>query len=94
MFSDLQEVYKNKKVLVTGHTGFKGAWLVRILNLLGANVTGYSLAPEEGHNLYDILNIRDACASVIGDLRDKIKLKSIITGSSPDSYSTWLHSHL
>jgi CDP-glucose 4,6-dehydratase len=46
MFNQLVEVYKGKKVFLTGHTGFKGSWLVKIFNLLGADVKGYALAPE------------------------------------------------
>ena len=46
----LKDFYRNKRVLVTGHTGFKGAWLCLILNYLGANVTGYSLKLKKNDN--------------------------------------------
>ena len=46
------DFYKGKKVLVTGHTGFKGSWLSLILTKLGANVTGYSLNPPTGNGLF------------------------------------------
>ena len=49
--------YRNKKVLVTGHTGFKGTWLTKLLLLLGADVCGYSLAPKDNEILYDISNV-------------------------------------
>ena len=63
--------YKGKNVFVTGHTGFKGSWLTRVLVLAGANVTGYSLNPPEGEpNLYDLCEVNDKINSVIGDIRD------------------------
>ena len=52
-----QEFWKNKKVLVTGHTGFKGSWLSVWLNKLGADVYGYSLESEYKNNLFDIIKL-------------------------------------
>ena len=59
-----------KKVLVTGHTGFKGSWLCRILINAGAIVTGYSLEPPTLPNLFSIADIEDKMESYIGDIRD------------------------
>ena len=50
--------FKNKKILVTGHTGFKGSWLSYYLYLLGANVMGLSLKPKVTPSLYEILNLK------------------------------------
>ncbi len=63
--------YRGKRVLVTGHTGFKGSWLCRILTLAGAQVTGYSLEPPTDPALYRILDPDLAADSVIGDIRDR-----------------------
>ena len=59
------DFYKGKKVLVTGHTGFKGSWLCRILVNAGAEVTGYSLDPPTSPNLFSIAGIEDKMNSVI-----------------------------
>lgn len=63
--------YRGKRVLVTGHTGFKGSWLCRILTLAGAQVTGYSLEPPTDPALYRMLDPDLAADSVIGDIRDR-----------------------
>ena len=62
--------YKGKRVLVTGHTGFKGAWLCRLLHNLGADVTGYSLRPNTSLSLFELMDGERFCHSVIGDVRD------------------------
>ena len=67
--------FKDKKVFVTGHTGFKGSWLCRILINAGADVTGYSLEPPTMPNLFEISGIKEEMKSVIGDIRDLEKLK-------------------
>ena len=54
---DLLDFYKGKRVLITGHTGFKGSWLTRILTLAGAEVTGYSLEPAEDPALFHLLRL-------------------------------------
>ena len=53
------EFYKGKKVLITGHTGFKGAWMCRILELAGANVTGFALEAPTNPSLFDLCHIAD-----------------------------------
>lgn len=76
--------FKNKRIFITGHTGFKGAWLSQILLLAGANIKGYALEPEEDPSLYNILGLDKALNSVIADIRDAKKLESEITSFKPD----------
>ena len=66
----MKEFYKGKKVLVTGHTGFKGTWLCKILVNSGAIVTGYSLEAPTNPNLFSISKVEVNMNSVIGDIRD------------------------
>jgi CDP-glucose 4,6-dehydratase len=80
----LHEIYKGKKIFLTGHTGFKGAWLLKILNLLGAEVKGYALEPENQFDLYHLINGNQLCDSVIDDLRNKNRLKAEIIEFQPD----------
>jgi CDP-glucose 4,6-dehydratase len=81
----LTEVFKNKKVFLTGHTGFKGAWLLQILHHLGADVKGYSLAPEQENDLYNQIDGDKLCyASVIGDVLDNHLLKGELIRFEPD----------
>lgn len=61
--------YKGKKVLITGHTGFKGSWLCRILVGAGAEVTGYSLSAPTEPNLFALCDVERHMNSVIGDIR-------------------------
>ena len=63
-------VYKNRKVLITGHTGFKGSWLCLLLNKLGADVYGYALEPPTNPSLFFEANIGELITSYIGDIRD------------------------
>lgn len=76
--------YKGKKVLVTGHTGFKGTWLCKILVNAGAEVTGYSLEPPTVPNLFSISGIVDKMNSMIGDIRYFEKLKNIFDEVQPE----------
>ena len=78
------EFFKNKKILITGHTGFKGSWLSRILILAGAKVCGYSLEPETDPNLFNILDIEDNIKHIIGDIRDLDKLKKTFDEFEPE----------
>jgi CDP-glucose 4,6-dehydratase len=84
MFDELKKIYAGKKVFLTGHTGFKGSWLLQILFLLDADVKGYALAPEDEPNLYNVINGDSLCESVIADLRDRDKLKEAVTSFQPD----------
>jgi len=76
--------YKNKKVLVTGHTGFKGTWLCKILVNAGAIVTGYSLEPDANNTLFSMTNIAKNIHNIYGDIRDYDKLKCAFEDAQPE----------
>ncbi len=76
------DVYRNRRVLVTGHTGFKGSWLSLWLSELGAHVHGYSLAPETTPNHFDLLKLHGH--SCIADIRDLAKLKALFDKVQPE----------
>ena len=81
----LKRFFKNKKVFLTGHTGFKGSWFCIFLNLLGAKVMGYSLKPEQKLNLFDLADVNQLIDdSIIADIRDYNRLKKAISNFSPD----------
>lgn len=82
--SELLSFYKGKKVFLTGHTGFKGTWLSRILILAGAEVTGYSLEPPTTPSIFEQTETASQMKSIIGDIRDGEKLKSAMKEASPD----------
>ncbi len=80
----LKKFWKNKKIFITGHTGFKGSWLTIFFHLLGAKVYGYSLKQKK-LSLYNIAHLDKLITkSVIGDIRDYSKMKKTIQKSSPD----------
>jgi CDP-glucose 4,6-dehydratase len=81
MFND---AYKNKKVLVTGHTGFKGGWLSLWLSQLGAQVLGYSLEPNITPSFYNAVKLENQIQSVFGDIRDIRKLNDVIEKFKPE----------
>jgi CDP-glucose 4,6-dehydratase len=76
--------WKNKRVLITGHTGFKGSWLSFWLNSLGAKVCGYSLLPTTSPNLFDNLNLKNLIESNIGDIRDLPKFTTTLKSFQPE----------
>jgi CDP-glucose 4,6-dehydratase len=82
MHSCFGGIYKGKKILVTGHTGFKGSWLVKWLQLLGADVYGYALAPPSQPNHLSLLNLKIKSAEA--DVRDLKTLTSFISEVQPD----------
>ena len=81
---ELKEFYGNKKVLITGHTGFKGSWLTRILTLSGAEVTGYSLTPPTDPSLFEIAGLEDTIKSEVGDIRDLEHLSRVFEETRPE----------
>ena len=83
-FQQLENTYKGKKVFLTGHTGFKGSWMLKTLSLMGAEVKGYSLAPQTSNDLFHLIEGEKLCQSVIADLRDKTKLELEIVEFQPD----------
>lgn len=80
----MNDFFKGKKVLVTGHTGFKGTWLCEILLKAGANVTGYSLEPPTVPSLFELCHMKDRMNSVIGDIRDLKHLEAVFEEFQPE----------
>jgi CDP-glucose 4,6-dehydratase len=78
------DFYKNKKVLVTGHTGFKGSWLCQLLITAGADVTGYAMTSPTNPNLFNISNLEIKMNSIIGDIRDREKLMKVFKEIQPE----------
>ena len=78
------EFYRGKRVFVTGHTGFKGSWLCKMLLMAGAEVTGYSLQPPTQPNLFSIAGVEGKMHSIIGDIRDFDALKAAFDAAQPD----------
>ena len=76
--------WKDKRVLVTGHTGFKGSWLSLWLQEKGVNVIGYSLPPPTKPSLFEVAGISDGMTSIIGDVRDFDQIKDVISEHHPE----------
>ena len=76
--------FKNKKILLTGYTGFKGSWLSRILIGMGAELVGYALEPPTNPNLFSLSGIENRMDSIIADILDLDKLKSVMQNSKPE----------
>ena len=76
--------YRGKSVFVTGHTGFKGSWLCKLLTMAGAEVTGYSLEPPTSPSLFEIAGTGKGMTSVIGDIADYEKLKAAFDKAQPE----------
>jgi CDP-glucose 4,6-dehydratase len=79
-----EHTYRNRTVLITGHTGFKGTWLSLWLNHLGSNVIGYALKPPTQPSLFELCNLDTMVTSVEGDVRDFCYLKSVIQKYKPE----------
>ncbi|WP_375416574.1 CDP-glucose 4,6-dehydratase [uncultured Hymenobacter sp.] len=80
----LRETYAGKKVFLTGHTGFKGSWLLYWLHSLGAEVKGYALPPDTTPSLYELVNGGQLCNSVFADLNDRSTLTQALLDFAPD----------
>jgi CDP-glucose 4,6-dehydratase len=76
--------WKGKRVFVTGHTGFKGAWLSLMLQSAGAVVTGYALDPPTNPSLFEAARVGEGMTSIIGDIRDREKLGAALSQAKPD----------
>jgi CDP-glucose 4,6-dehydratase len=84
LFEKLKENYKAKKIFITGHTGFKGSWLLKILNKLESEVRGFSLSPESKINLYELIHGDKMCDSIISDIKNRKHLINEIQNFQPD----------
>jgi CDP-glucose 4,6-dehydratase len=80
----MQDFYRNKRVFLTGHTGFKGAWLALWLSEMGAQVTGYALPPATDPNLFFLTGLEERIQSISGDIRDLGRLSDAISQAKPD----------
>jgi len=85
MKNNTDSFYKNKKILVTGHTGFMGSWLTKWLTMLNADVWGYALDPPTRPNLFEALNLTQKISNDIrGDIRDTKLLRKTILNFQPE----------
>ena len=78
------DFYRGKRVFITGHTGFKGAWLCRILLLAGAEVTGYALPAPTQPSLFELAGLEGSIRSVTGDVRDADRLSRAFEAARPE----------
>ena len=85
-YKRLMEFYRGKRVLVTGHTGFKGSWLCRVLSLACADVCGYALEPPTKPSLFELAGIArdERVRSVAGDVRDYEHMRSVFEDFKPE----------
>lgn len=79
-----KDFWLGKKVLLTGHTGFKGSWLSTWLKLLGAELVGYSLPPPPGPSLFEVAQVAEGMTSIEGDVRDLDHLRAVIKCYQPE----------
>lgn len=84
IYQILKKAYQGKKIFITGHTGFKGSWLLKTLSLLGADVKGFALEPYTPNDLFCLIEGGKLCSSEIGDIRNKTKLEKSIIDFQPD----------
>lgn len=78
------DFYKNKRVLITGHTGFKGTWMSHLLLYAGAEIVGYSLPPVASPNFFEMCEFTDNLHSVYGDVRNLSQMERIFKDFSPE----------
>lgn len=88
------DIYKNKKVFLSGHTGFKGSWLNLYLQYLGAEVFGYALPPHTNPNHFDLLNGVKRFNGIFADILDIKHLEKTLLDINPTSFFILQHSHL
>jgi CDP-glucose 4,6-dehydratase len=82
--AELRAAYAGRRVLVTGHTGFKGSWLTTWLADLGAEVTGYALAPDTTPALFERVGVARHCRSTLADVRDLARLTAVVRQARPE----------
>jgi CDP-glucose 4,6-dehydratase len=78
------DIFRNKKIFITGHTGFKGSWLTLWLSKLGADIHGYALPPPTNPSLFELLNLENDIQHTIADVRDREHLTKSIANVKPD----------
>lgn len=76
--------FKGKKILVTGHTGFKGSWMCQVLKMQGADVTGFALEPPTRPSIFSLAHVHEDMVSVTGDIRDGEKVTDIFKKYKPE----------
>ena len=79
-----RDFWQGKRVLVTGHTGFKGSWISSWLKRLGAKVVGYSLAPVTTPSMYDAAEVGEGMVSIQGDVRDLVQVTEVMSREAPE----------
>ena len=80
----MKDFWNNKRVLVTGHTGFKGTWLIQWLKLMGAQIAGYALSPPTSPSLFELMRASKNIISVEGDIRDAVSLRNVVLDFHPE----------
>lgn len=83
-YLQLKKIYHGKRIFVTGHTGFKGSWLINILHLLGAEICGYSLPPISDADLFYLTSCEKKCKSIYKDIREKEAMINALVEFNPD----------
>jgi CDP-glucose 4,6-dehydratase len=78
------QFWRGKNVFITGHTGFKGSWLTLWLHRMGANLHGYSLAPPSEPNMFDLIHLKSAIRTTVGDVRDQQALAAAMAAARPE----------
>src|SRR5437773_7216852 len=78
------DFWRGKKVLITGHTGFKGSWLSLWLLSLGAEVVGYSLRPRQPRSLFDIARLSELMTDIDGNVCDLAALEQVVGRQAPE----------
>ena len=81
---EIRDFYTNKRVLVTGHTGFIGSWLTKWLTMLDAEICGFSLNPPSVPNMYDLINLRNSILDIRGDIRNAESIQKVISEFKPE----------
>jgi CDP-glucose 4,6-dehydratase len=76
--------FKNRRVFITGHTGFKGSWLAFLLNEIGADVLGYALPPVDKNNHFNLLGLENKIHHVVNDIRDEVVIRNTMSEFQPE----------